>query len=289
MLSPLSRCLFTTTLLLRRTRRSLPYLSVYKCFGTSAVRFESQATFDRLSNTSHMHGQLDLGNKDDFPSKYSFHAVYLRDSCSCSRCIDPSTTQKLFETADIPDNIQGCISRNNSDGSVTVAWQNDIPGYENHHSTYTSHFITSSLVCPSRLSALHNRKQEIVLWDQNIMATHSTPTDYKTFIGSSAALYRALITLQKFGLIFLCNVPSQSDAINHISNRIGLIRNTIYGSTWDVRSVPSAKNAAYTSTTLGFHMVRRFLGFFPQSWLSIISSRTCYTWQILRSCKYCIV
>lgn len=261
-----SRCVFKTTVFLYG-RRSLPctfqsHISVYKCFGTSAVRLqnESQSPPDLLPTTSHTHGQLYLPIEDIFSSKIGrspFHVVYLRDSCTCNRCIDPSTRQKLFETADIPDNIQGNVSRMNSDGSVTVAWQNDIPGYENHHSTYTSRFITSSFACPSRLSALHNRKQEPVLWDQNIMAAHSTPVDYKTFIDSSAVLYRALITLQIFGLIFLCNVPSQSDAINHISNRIGLIRNTIYGSTWDVRSIPSAKNVAYTSSHLGFHMVRR--------------------------------
>ncbi|MCJ1469386.1 hypothetical protein MMC07_008019 [Pseudocyphellaria aurata] len=86
------------------------------------------------------------------------------------------------------------------------------------------------------------------------MAAHSTPTDYKAFIESTNALHHALVTLQKYGLIFLYNVPSQPDAITHISNRVGLIRNTIYGSTWDVRPVPSAKNVAYTACHLGFHM-----------------------------------
>lgn len=267
MLPRLLRCMLNTSCSLHGTRQSLPstfqsYVAVYKCFGTRAVRSESESPSppNILSTTSHAHGELDLRNEEDFPSKsskYSFHVVYLRDSCTCSRCINPSTSQKLFETADIPGNIQGHISRKHSDGSVTVAWQNDIPGYENHHSNFTSHFITSSSSCPSRLSALYNSVQEPVLWDQNIMATHSTPTDYKMFVRSSTALYSALINLQKFGLIFLCNVPSQPDAINHISNRIGLIRNTIYGSTWDVRSVPSAKNVAYTSSPLGFHMVRR--------------------------------
>ena len=267
MLLRLLRSVLNTNCSLQGTRRSLPstfqsYVAVYKRFSTSAVRYESESPSppNILSTTSHAHRELDLGNEKDFPSKnskYSFHVVYLRDSCTCSRCVDLSTSQKLFETADIPENIQGHISRRHSDGSVTVAWQNDVPGYENHHSNYTSHFITSSSSYPSRLSALYNSMQEPVLWDQNIMATHSTPTDYKSFVSSSTALYSALITLQKFGLIFLCNVPSQPDAINHISNRIGLIRNTIYGSTWDVRSVPSAKNVAYTSSHLGFHMVRR--------------------------------
>lgn len=192
------------------------HVSVYKCFGARAVRFASQSPPDHLATASHTHGELDLRNEDDVASKIpnpSFHVVYLRDSCSCSRCIDPSTRQRLFETADIPDNIQCDISRRNSDGSVTVAWQNDIPGYENYRSTYNSQFITSSLTYPSRSSALYNCKQEAVLWDRNTMATHSTPTDYKTFIGSSAELYRALIALQNFGMIFLCNVPSQSDSI----------------------------------------------------------------------------
>lgn len=265
MLSRLPRLVFKTKPFLPATHRSLPcavqsHVSVYKCFGTSAVRFESQSLHDPLSTISRTHGELDLRNEDDFASstpRSAFHVVYLRDSCTCSHCIDPSTTQKLFETADIPDNIQGKISRKHPDGSVTVAWQNDIPGYEDHQSTYTSDFITSSFAHPSRLSALHNREQEPVLWDQNIMATHSTPTDYKAFISSSAALYHALLNFQKFGVFFLCNVPSQPDAVTHISDRMGIIRNTIYGPIWDVKSHPLAKNVAYTSSHLGFHMVRK--------------------------------
>lgn len=265
MLSRLPRCVSKTKSLLPAAGRSLPcavqsHVSVYKRFGTSAVRFESQSLHNPLSTISPMHGELNLRNEDDFTPntpRSAFHVVYLRDSCTCSHCVDPSTTQKLFETADIPDNIQGKISRENPDGSVTVAWQNDIPGYEDHQSTYTSDFITSSFAHPSRLSALHNREQEPVLWDQNIMATRSAPTDYKAFISSSAALYHALLNYQKFGIFFLCNVPSHPDAVTHMSDRMGIIRNTIYGPIWDVKSDPSAKNVAYTSSYLGFHMVRK--------------------------------
>lgn len=264
MLSRLPRCVFKSNLFLHSARPSLPcvFQSVYKWFGLSAVRFQSQSPFLDLlpTTTSVTQGALDSPVEGKLPSslpKSSFHVVYLRDSCTCSCCIDPSTRQKLFETADIPNNIQGNVVGKNSDGSVTVAWQNDIPGYENHHSTYTSHFITSSVAFHFRLAASHNSEPRATPWDQKIMASHSAPIDYETFIGSSAALFLALNALEKFGMIFLCNVPSQSDAISHISNRIGLIRNTIYGSTWDVRSVPSAKTVAYTSSHLGFHMVRR--------------------------------
>ncbi|KAL8924155.1 MAG: hypothetical protein Q9172_002820 [Xanthocarpia lactea] len=60
--------------------------------------------------------------------------------------------------------------------------------------------------------------------------------------------------LHLYGLVFIHSIPSSTDAVTRIAERIGPLKNTLYGSTWDVRSVPSAKNVAYTSSHLGFHM-----------------------------------
>jgi hypothetical protein len=42
--------------------------------------------------------------------------------------------------------------------------------------------------------------------------------------------------------------------VEQVAGRIGPIRETFYGASWDVKSVPNAKNIAYTSLFLGFHM-----------------------------------
>lgn len=269
MLLKLPKCVFKKALLYNAFRRSPPWQlqscdSIYKRSASSASQLAGQSEYPSLSRSDDcsIWGGKVLRDKDDSTSKFSdssFHFVKLRDSCSCNRCVNPSTSQKLFETADIPENIQGNVSRNNMDGTVTVSWQNDIIGYENHLSVYPSHFIEKTSFNSRTAFNPGTRPIPRIPWNQEIMATHSTPCDYNTFLSSSSELFRTLSRLQAVGLIFLCNVPPDPDAINRIVNRIGIIRNTVYGSIWDVRSVPSPKNVAYTSTSLGFHMVRAIL------------------------------
>lgn len=87
------------------------------------------------------------------------------------------------------------------------------------------------------------------------MASRNSAIDYSGFINDPNVAFHALTRFQELGLVFLSNVPSELDSINRIADRIGPIRNTFYGPVWDVRAMPSAKNVAYTASSLGFHMV----------------------------------
>lgn len=190
-----------------------------------------------------------------FPEK-NLNPLFLRDSCLCSRCIDSSTSQKLFETADIPLEINIKSAQDNADGSTTIEWQNDISGYDNHTSTYSLQFFKDNESPSARKNASFSDKFILrTLWNRDMMASRSAAIDYSGFINDPAALFHALTQFQALGLVFISNVPSEPDSINCIANRIGPIRNTFYGPVWDVRAVPSAKNVAYTSSSLGFHMV----------------------------------
>lgn len=64
----------------------------------------------------------------------------------------------------------------------------------------------------------------------------------------------ALHQLLQKGLLFIRDVPPDEGSVAKLAERIALLRNTFYGSTWDVRSKPDAENVAYTSRFLGFHM-----------------------------------
>jgi alpha-ketoglutarate-dependent taurine dioxygenase len=93
--------------------------------------------------------------------------------------------------------------------------------------------------------------------------------DYNDYILDDKAAFKALKYLESHGLVFLTNVPdcSTSDSsasLNNIVSRIGPIRSTFYGLTWDVRSVPEAINVAYTNKFLGLHMDLCYLDLTPQ-------------------------
>ncbi|MCJ1288310.1 hypothetical protein MMC26_007665 [Xylographa opegraphella] len=187
------------------------------------------------------------------PDPTQVDKLFLRDACSCPRCVDPSTRQKLFETADIPLSIDIESHRYISDGSIEIRWANDVAGYYPHTSTFTPAFFAKNHDDRARMLA-SNRFPRRIPWTKNLIVTRHCTFRYSEYLESAEILHKALNHLHRYGIFFISATPSEASAIERIANRIGPLRNTFYGPTWDVRSIPSAKNVAYTSQNLGFHM-----------------------------------
>lgn len=193
-------------------------------------------------------GRLDLFNK-----------YFLRDSCKCSRCLDGSTQQKLFQTSDIPLDIDIQESQEyvNDAGKKThrIQWKNDVPGYEDH----TTEIPAESLWAIVGQRKSHQKKyagssHDRVLWDKSGMENDVLWIEYEDYVTSSKATLEALRHLHSHGLVFLRHVPDDETSVVKICERIGPLRDSFYGRTWNVKSVPDAKNIAYTNQFLGLHM-----------------------------------
>lgn len=76
--------------------------------------------------------------------------------------------------------------------------------------------------------------------------------DYADYMASDTTLFEAVRHLTLYGLLFLRGVPEtpEQDAVEGIAERIGNIKSTFYGKTWDVRSIPDSKNIACVSYIL---------------------------------------
>jgi gamma-butyrobetaine dioxygenase len=183
-----------------------------------------------------------------------FHAVFLRDSCPCDRCIDPSSKQKNFQTTDIPPHIRARYVKNHKDGSATVGWDNDVPGFgPSHFSHFPKEFFETN---SSHTSILEDRfeSEKPILWNKAIITSRLVYGHYDAYMNNDAALYQLLRKLYLYGIVLIRNVPESDKSVERIAERIGKLRDTFYGRTWDVKSVPEAKNVAYTEKYLGLHM-----------------------------------
>jgi len=179
-----------------------------------------------------------------------FSPILLRDMCACPSCVDVSTRQKLFSTAEIPERIAVRAMTTELD-SVRITWENDIPGFPSEHETVLPKTTLQSLVIGnSPVPHLPLR----TAWQAKTFAKEAQDIRYDDYMQDDATLHRAVSQLHKKGLLFVTHVPEASESVEHIAERIGPLKNTFYGKTWDVRSVPEAKNVAYTSQDLGFHM-----------------------------------
>lgn len=183
-----------------------------------------------------------------FRSPQNLTHFQLRDMCKCPKCVDPHSKQRSFRTQDIPADIRA--SNGEYDGkTLRVSWKSDIPGYgEDHVSQWDLDFFEDGVINPRLASTPKLR------WDQKHMQKTQHWISYEDYINHDERFATAMRKLYQLGLIFVKDIPQSREMVEKIATRMGPLRNSFYGSTWDVRTVPEAKNVAYTNQFLGFHM-----------------------------------
>ena len=229
------------------------------------VSFRSMATSSthrQLSgqNLATSRGSVDHNIKFEAPeislNQASLDLLYLRDSCSCSRCVNPSTRQKLFETSELPLNIATQHHRWLPDGNLEISWANDIPGIEDHRSVFSRAFLLENAQSQGRRLRAAGSSWDHVAWDKATLESESRALyfHYDEFVSHDRTLRQLVDQLHTYGLAFVTGVPSEPRALKALAQRIGPLRHTFYGETWDVKSKSSPINVAYTADELDFHM-----------------------------------
>ena len=168
--------------------------------------------------------------------------------------MDSSTTQKLFNTVDIPTNIRAELHLENADGSFSLSWTSDIPGFEGHISQYPPDFFSNRT---DRNTILHLVRREIprIPWAQHTLEEGQITFDYDRYVNDPSTFRAVIKGLMQSGMAIISGVPPDAGSVGSIASRIGPMMKTIYGETWDVRSVESPKNVADRDSDLDFHMV----------------------------------
>lgn len=193
--------------------------------------------------------QMSLHSPHWGSSQFPFY--YLRDCCRCPRCVDPHSKQRSFLTKDIPTNI--FPRRVKWDGTLLeIKWGNDIPGYgEEHESSYD---IRDLINGPTNTHENNTKATRPYHWGKEMMTEVQHWVSFDDYMSDEKRFALAMRNLQRTGLIFVKDIPKSRELVKKIAERMGPLRNSFYGETWDVRTVPQAKNVAYTNQHLGFHM-----------------------------------
>ncbi|WEW58649.1 hypothetical protein PRK78_004117 [Emydomyces testavorans] len=183
-----------------------------------------------------------------------FNCFRLRDACTCSQCVDPVTKQRNFETSDLyvgvrPGNIE------TKDDKVTITWLGDTlntPNNREHVSTYTKEELKRLHRGP--ISRYKRAGPVRIPWNKETYEKNQHWISFDEYMNNDEKFRSFMRSLYRYGLVFVKDVPEDTESVSQIATRMGPLRNSFYGLTWDVRSVPDAKNVAYTNKSLGFHM-----------------------------------
>ncbi|KAH8114242.1 Clavaminate synthase-like protein [Phellopilus nigrolimitatus] len=182
----------------------------------------------------------------------SFPYSWLRDSCQCPSCVHPSTRQKLHRSSDFAASVRP-TSAEVVDGGLRIKWDSE------HVSFYTEDFL-ARYSSPDKLFAFH-RDVQAETWTadrfsnlsrEDLAVPYSELSDRKTLL----SVYTQLL---RYGLVFIRDVPATETSdekceLRVLGEKLGKIRKTFYGETWDVRNIRNSKNIAYTNLDLGLHM-----------------------------------
>lgn len=201
--------------------------------------------------------------------------TFLRDACPCPHCVQRSTKQKLFKAGEAYEELHGgsastttgadavpslgirppaiCVDTQKAEQGLTIHWPS--------HTSFYPFPLLRNLADPSRQPV----EQSLtfltpVEWPTRAALLRS-PTlriGYTDLLASRATQHGFLAQLVKYGLVVLTGVPTKETddahcSARHVMEQIGELRNTFYGTTWDVKAVPESRNIAYTDVDLGFH------------------------------------
>ncbi|KAK3997810.1 hypothetical protein QBC44DRAFT_314493 [Cladorrhinum sp. PSN332] len=183
--------------------------------------------------------------------------LWLRDSCGCAQCLNPDSGQKTFSTTDLPDVPELKTASLDSEGNLTVVWQNDVLSNGQEHATTLTNQELERLIYNSGPRIQHHPPYQRLFWNKStfeaLRAEGECTISYQDWMTNDEAFWAAFTTLTKTGLLFVQGVPEDEREVEKIASRIGMIQHTFYGNTWDVKSKPQAENVAYTNVFLGLH------------------------------------
>ncbi|WP_212531197.1 2-trimethylaminoethylphosphonate dioxygenase [Actinospica durhamensis] len=179
-----------------------------------------------------------------------YPAVWLRDNCPCPACALPGSGQKLFGITDLPAPAQLRIaSAQRHADELTVRFAPD-----GHLSTFPV-----SLLEAHRLGAeppADERTEDAkTRWTGADFADPATlpRAAWDAFVHDDAVRARCLDALLTSGFFLLHGVAVRERAVLEVAEAFGYVRETNYGSLFDVRVEPNPANLAFSSLPITPH------------------------------------
>lgn len=170
-----------------------------------------------------------------------FHHLWLRDNCPTA--FHKDTQERDFDLLSVSEDIY----------PLSVAVADDVLNIEWSEGEHKSCFLQSWLSQYSYSEIAKKRHTtEYQSWDSSFV-NNIFHAQYDEVMASDNALFKWMTELDKSGLTLIDDMPDTTDSTVLFASRIDYLRRTNFGTTFDVLSVESPINLAYTSIALPLH------------------------------------
>ncbi|XP_042302331.1 gamma-butyrobetaine dioxygenase [Sceloporus undulatus] len=189
-------------------------------------------------------------------SKSLYPSVWLRDNCQCPDCFLHSAKARKLLLENLDVNIWAKYVGMTERKKVCIIWPDD------HTSEFEAEWLKER--CFSE-QARANVQEELFLSERRYWGSDlQLPTmAFEEVLHSDESAYKWLVTLKKVGIVLLTGAANRQGEVLKLGQRIGFLRLTFYGPTWQVQDKVDANNVAYTTEKLSFHTDYPVLQFPP--------------------------
>ncbi|XP_071384280.1 trimethyllysine dioxygenase, mitochondrial isoform X2 [Centroberyx affinis] len=169
--------------------------------------------------------------------------VWLRDHCRAASCYNAETNQRNLDTASVDLRIRPAKTKVD-DGHLLLTWP------DGHESKYDLSWLAEN----SYEGRKHSTVQPRSLWNSDIYMNSNTPSaKWDKFMSCEDELKTFLQNYLLYGVAFVEDVPATVEATEAVTQRVSLIRETMFGRMWCFTSDLSRGDTAYTSLALDRH------------------------------------
>jgi gamma-butyrobetaine dioxygenase len=184
-------------------------------------------------------GGVELRSPSSGAMPFNVHPLWLRERVSGGAHVDPLTNQRLYNPADLDPGITVTELTGPCTGRYTIIFSDGVQ----------SAFSATALL--AEISGAGQAGLPVAMPWSNADAPPE-PTDWRD-CEDFAVMQALLETFFTHGYALLTHVPAAHGAVLEVGRRFGFPRETNFGMLFDVRSVPSATDLAYTPLPLDPH------------------------------------
>ncbi|XP_027871585.1 gamma-butyrobetaine dioxygenase [Xiphophorus couchianus] len=192
--------------------------------------------------------------EDGGQSLYPF--TWLRDNCQCPHCTLRSAEARLLLMADLDIHTGMDSVEVTKDSKVSIVWP------DQHMSVFDAEWLKKRCFSDAARQAMQEELflNERYYWDATLRIPQ---VDFQEVLHDDGAALAWLLALRRVGIVHLKGAPAEQGQVARLAERIGYLRLTFYGHTWQVQDKSMANNVAYTSGKLSLHTDYPALHFAP--------------------------
>ncbi|KAI3376911.1 hypothetical protein L3Q82_000160 [Scortum barcoo] len=174
--------------------------------------------------------------EDGGHSLYPF--TWLRDNCQCPLCMLESAQARKLLMSELDVHTGVDVVEVTNDNKVSIVWP------DQHTSVFDAEWLKKRCFSPAARQAMQEELflNERYYWD----STLRIPTaDYQAVLRDDKAALAWLLALRRVGIVYLKGAPAEQGQVAKLAERIGYLRLTFYGHTWQVQDKYMANNVQF--------------------------------------------